>query len=239
MFDDVLIITPKLDLSGLERLPELESLIGQMLPAYEQYVKRFGTGSYSNAVRVYAPHRILNENDEFRARCSEYFFWDGPDTEVSQADLSEAVIIADTLDGDEIVFLPHKKAGLYFLPRHSDNAKWIGHDLDEAIKYICESGQVYDDIPHKYFQSWVDRKRIELVNNQADFAFADYEQKFRGLITADIVEFSLDDEYLSLLSREIEGSISLFGKRVFIEYDQDINLESILATIEGFGYQRV
>lgn len=117
-------------------LQELESIIGRKLPEYEAFIKKFGTGTYSGVVRVYPPQRILAEYKDFQSRWQKNFFWDGAHSEISPQDLSQAIIFADTIDGDEFVFIKNHKPGFYILPRESVVGK-------SKVQFLCLGNDSY------------------------------------------------------------------------------------------------
>jgi hypothetical protein len=129
---------------------------GAPLPAYEEFMNTLGEGIYSTAVRVYPPSRILAEISIFRNRWQQYFNWAASDSDLSQQDLIDAVVLGDSFDGDEIVTTP-TQAGVFILPRHRDRIVRVGDDFDDAITYICDSGEIYTDTDFHYFETVVDR----------------------------------------------------------------------------------
>jgi len=71
--------------------------------------ERFGEGLLAGYVRVYPPHQILkgdNNVNAWRERIDEYWFWDAGKDVLSKDRALECVIVADTMDGDELVAHP-------------------------------------------------------------------------------------------------------------------------------------
>jgi hypothetical protein len=63
------------------------------------------------AISVYPPRRILtgdNNLTEWRQRIGQYWFWDKGRDLISKEQAQQSIIIGDTLEGDELVFLPNQ-----------------------------------------------------------------------------------------------------------------------------------
>ena len=101
---------------------------GNFPAGYHDFMTMVGPGILGGMVRLYPPSRIDAEQSEWRQRIDEFWFWgDGP--LLSAVDAQQAVRIADTLGGDELVFHPRKPNRLMLLPHE-----------DEEVILISESG---------------------------------------------------------------------------------------------------
>lgn len=236
MFDinTVRLINKKSDKPSKDEVSALRKLLNVQLPQYEEFVLKLGDGCLSDAVRVYSPERIFAELDQFRERWKEYFLWDGAGSELEKGFEISAVPIADSLQGDEIVQFGE---GLYILPRYSNVAKLVAKDLFGGIEYICESGEVFDDVDDYYFESYKNRGRLKFINSE----FTSFE---RVINIANSFEYvhrrdSIEDEFLSLEIPSIEGTISFFSDEAAVVYDLDYNTTSIVETLKRNGYSIV
>ncbi|TWT34317.1 hypothetical protein [Blastopirellula retiformator] len=229
MIDQIFAITKKLDIPNPKVIERVESLFHADLPQLRQYWKRLGVGTLSVAMRVYSPERIEGELEEFRRRWKEYFLWGGVGSAVEPGFEADAIIIADSLDGDEVIQLPD---GLYLLPRHRDVAVRIGDDLVDAIRYICSSGQIYTDIQFFWFESWVDRLSREFLADQLDFATA---RDFVNALPAAYYQEEPEDNYVSALLPDIEGSLTFIGAQAILHSDRYADVAEYVAALKELG----
>ena len=136
---ELLVARRGVELSDAESLAALEGLVGPLPEGYGPFVSRFGAAEVEDFVRVYPPSSIVEDLGAFRERWSEYWFWESDDRSApSQAIASQIVIVADSFDGDEVVFVEGSPERLWLLPRNSDEAVPIGSTFDQAIAFVCE-----------------------------------------------------------------------------------------------------
>jgi hypothetical protein len=101
-------------------LDALRKTIKSELPAgYVELVIAHGPGTLAGRARVFGPRTIIRERKKWHARLARYWFW-GAGPLLTQADAKRAVLVADTLDGDELVFHPSAPDTLLVLPRESE-----------------------------------------------------------------------------------------------------------------------
>lgn len=228
------LLTPTRKLARLEDVKKLESRFSMVIPEYLEFMENFGEGTISNAVRVYPPQRILAETEAVRKRWADYFLWDDANSELTAQDLIDAVPIADSLDGDEVAFVPCKNA-LYILPRHNDRAKRIGGDLSSAIEYICNSGEIYSDVDFLYFESWENRVNHKLFLEEQRF---DFDLVLSQLKQIEHIHLSVskEDDYISILCPQLEGSVSIFGEEAIIFTVSGIDPTPVMSVLQSLGY---
>lgn len=157
MFDQVVVIGEPLQRSTSDEVRAAEESLKIKFPeGYEEYVTRFGKGIFGGTyIRIYLPTRILsgeNNNDEWRERIGEYWFWDEGRDVLSKAAAIECVIIGDTWDGDELIVHPSDPEKIYILPRHSEMIYVAGHGLPEAIEWLCSSGVLTEAFDERNFE---------------------------------------------------------------------------------------
>lgn len=107
---------------ALERLRA--GLAKQLPDGYEDMMRAVGPGVLRHTVRVHGPRQILGEVAEWRRRIKKYWFW-GKGPLLSKSAAQKAVRIADTLDGDELVFVPSEPDTLLMLPREDEEVQLL------------------------------------------------------------------------------------------------------------------
>ncbi len=131
----------------------LEVRLGVRFPAgYREYVTQLGEGTLNTFVRVLPPWRILQELGEHQGMMAGFWFWESDKVVFSQQQAMESIAIADTLDGDLIVFHPSDPRQLFVLPRNDERLYARGPGLLETINWVC-SGRVLRSFgPNRYFE---------------------------------------------------------------------------------------
>ncbi len=137
---------------------EMQDRLGIELPdGYRDYVTRLGEGRLNVFVRVHPPWRIMAELDEHRGTMSAYWFWESGKVPFGQEEAMESIQIADTMDGDVIVFHPSDHKRIIVLPRHGDRLYVRGPDLLETINWVCSGGAIRRFGPLRYFEPFDSR----------------------------------------------------------------------------------
>src|SRR4051812_24044802 len=96
-----------LDSATAADVERLEKKLGVKLPAgYREFMTTLGDGLLSDYVRVYPPKQISKELKEWRKRIKQYWFWDELPVLLKKDRAIESIVIADTIEGDEVVFHP-------------------------------------------------------------------------------------------------------------------------------------
>ena len=124
---------------------------------YYEYITTLGEGSLGNLVRVYPPWRIIAELDRWRDRIRQYWFWDEGIEVLTDEQAEESIVIADTLNGDELIFHPSQPNRMLVLPRHHDTIFEAGTGLFEAITWLCGSGNLGDPFEPLAFEPFDSR----------------------------------------------------------------------------------
>lgn len=131
----------------------LEAALWIALPAkYREYVTTLGEGALSGFVRIYPPARIQRELTDWRKRIDKYWFWDKSKKLLPKERALEAIIIGDTINGDELIFHPARPKSLFVLPRHADKIFVAGDDLLSAVEWMCTSGKLVKRIREYVFE---------------------------------------------------------------------------------------
>jgi hypothetical protein len=135
-----------------------EASLGTRFPAgFRAWMTTLGCGILSELVRVYGVPRLLEMIVETQARWREYYFWDSSRDLLPKQVVLESIIVADTLDGDEVIFHPSNPDALYLLPRHTERICWIGARFEDALEWLCTSGVVSQPVGSLSFEpsSWL------------------------------------------------------------------------------------
>jgi hypothetical protein len=160
MFENITVVGGPLALSTATDVDVAEAQLGLHFPTgYRQYVTRFGEGVLGGSyIRIYPPHRILNDVLEWRRRIDEYWFWDEGGALLTKEMAVQSVIIGDTLDGDELIVHPNNPERVLVLPRHSGNIFVGGEGLAATIEWLCGSGMLTDAFIERIFEPFDSRQ---------------------------------------------------------------------------------
>jgi hypothetical protein len=180
VFEKVTVVGAPLVLSPPAEVDAAEAQLGIRFPSgYREYVTQFGEGVLGSYVRIYPPRRILsgaNNLIEWRRRIDQYWFWDGSSGTLTKEQALEAVIIGDTLDGDELIVHPGNPERIYVLPRQSEQIYVAGDGLPAAIEWLCTSGTLTEPFPERNFEPFNSQAR-QHGNTAAIEGVADVSRK--------------------------------------------------------------
>lgn len=145
MYDRIEIVGGPLVLSNRTDVEVLENHLGIRMPiGYSEYVTQFGEGILGHFVRIYPPHRILSDLQAWRRRIDEFWFWHQACGFLTKDQALRSIIVADTLDGDELIVHPSNNERIYVLPRQSKDVYAAGEGLPATIDWIFSSGILID-----------------------------------------------------------------------------------------------
>jgi hypothetical protein len=137
-------------------ISDAETRLGVRFPdGYRDFIARFGEGLLAGYVRVYPPYQLLDGDNsiaEWRKRIDEYWFWEEGEAILPKHKALECHIIADTVDGDELVAHPDEPNLLYVLPRYEGAIYVAGSGLLPAIEWLLTSGALTDPIEDRSFE---------------------------------------------------------------------------------------
>jgi hypothetical protein len=124
---------------------------------YREYVTTLGEGTLGHFIRVYPPWRVLAELDSWRDRIRQYWFWDAGSDVLTDEQAEESIIIADTLNGAELIFHPSQSNRLLVLPRDDEVICEAGANLIDAIDWLCGSGKLIERFEPREFEPFDSR----------------------------------------------------------------------------------
>lgn len=139
---------------------KLEALLWITLPAeYRQYVTQLGEGVLGGSlIRIYPPKKILAELEGWRARIRKYWFWEKSQKLLPKQRALEAVILGDTLQGDELIFHPMKPDRFFVLPRGGEKAFELQGSFLDALEWMCSSGKLTKPFKERNFEPFDGKK---------------------------------------------------------------------------------
>jgi hypothetical protein len=156
VFEKVTVAGVPLVLSSPAEVDAAEMQLGIRFPSgYREYITRLGEGVLGGYIRIYPPRRILsgaNNVAAWRRRIDQYWFWGGGSNALTKWQALEAVIIGDTLDGDELIVHPANPERIYILPRQSEEIYVAGDGLPAAIEWLCTSGALTKPFLERNFE---------------------------------------------------------------------------------------
>lgn len=149
---------------------------GAALPeGYSNYVTRFGEADDSGAVRVYRPTHVLEHRGWWRRRIDAYWFWAAAADGFDQDAAYESYVLADTFEGDEILWHP-ERAGFYVLPRNHDQVIARAMNFESVVAWAVSAGDL----------ARVSMRRIAPLRDRVSHAFK-YGDLERALVVATLV----------------------------------------------------
>jgi predicted DNA-binding WGR domain protein len=155
----VKIVGGPLILATDKEVDALEEKLGSFPQGYRDYIKTLGEGILGGTfVRVYGPGTIGKQLDAWRKRIEEYWFWDEGSAVLTKNRAVESVIIADTLQGDELLFHPEEPNRLLVLPRHKEKIFVAGSTVLEAVEWMCGSGKLTRRFQEREFKPFETRQ---------------------------------------------------------------------------------
>lgn len=120
-----------------EEVRALENKLWLKFPqGYQEYITHFGEGVLAETLRIYPPRRIEEELEQWRQRIKDYWFWDNEPILLPKERAMEAIVLGDTLYGDELVFHPSKPKKIFILPHDEEKVVLAGNDLLDIIQEI-------------------------------------------------------------------------------------------------------
>jgi len=150
---DVNVVHEPLVLVASSEVDALESdLWIKLPPGYHEFVTKLGEGELSGFVRVYSPRQIRDELPEWRRRIGRYWFWKESEELLPKERAIECVILADTLNGDELVYHQGRPESLFVMPRDTNTVTELGNDFLVAIDWMCSSGELTEPISEREFE---------------------------------------------------------------------------------------
>lgn len=232
--DGVVVTTPRLNLSTAEDVATLEAELGlSMPPGYEHFVTTYGEGTFCDMLQICSPARVRRLLAEFRERWAEFWFWDGL---ITQAEMADAVVVADTDAGDEFVLHPGHEQ-LMCLPRDDERVYPVGSTLTELIDWYCTSGVLIRPERVRSFESWIERR----YENWSGGNFEDVRTAVAALGIHEVEDLDAEERSATFHIPAIGGHVSVRRPEsptyVHMQYDAQLAevVEPVVAALLEAG----
>ena len=247
MFEDVYRVDQQASQVGPDEVTELDDLLGGRTPlGYREFVTELGDGVCSGYVRVYPPARVLAEYESVQDRVQECFFWDAGSAVATRDDLATAVIVADTLAGDEVFVHPDTDR-LLVLPREEEGIYAFPNDLRDVLTWLLTSGTLTPALPQP--------PTFETAHGQQHRGFAGAPGLTQEAVAAAVAGLADgarkddvadgDDDYIQQFLPSVGGYVfvsgegeDLFATFSMIESASAEDVEAVTAALLGSGLVR-
>jgi hypothetical protein len=124
-------------------IDEAERALGLALPVgYRSYVARFGEAVDTLMLRVHPPTRVVAELAGRRTQLDAYWFWAPASDGFGADEAYRSIMLADTLQGDQLLFFPERPDRFYVLPRHARSIAMLRGTFEQACAWIVEGGEL-------------------------------------------------------------------------------------------------
>jgi hypothetical protein len=159
----VYLVNRHLQKTTRRELAGLRNLLDPLPRGYGEFVTTFGSGDLCDVLRIWTPEEIRRRVPEYRKYVEQTLeLLKG----VPRADFLNAVPIAMSIDGDEIVVCPDHPRSLFLLPRQDMWVHRLPRGLERPLLWerVTDKSRRYS--PHEqdfyYFQSDVRRASVSL-----------------------------------------------------------------------------
>ena len=106
-------------------------------PGYQDLLNQTGVGMLTGWLQLLDVDRVVDDLEAFRERIVEDWCWED---EPEEAERTQLVLLAETVNGDEMVWGP--TSGFWLLPADEDEAVALGERFDQAISALFEAGSL-------------------------------------------------------------------------------------------------
>lgn len=139
LFADTYLVTDKLETFTHEDVDAAEAALGTRFPAgYREYVTTLGWGEYCGYVNVFPPRMIVEGQSGETPPLLEFCrSWNGAEFGITPERLAKSVMIANSINGDWIVFEASLPETIYILPSEESVMHKVGA-LTDVLKWLYE-----------------------------------------------------------------------------------------------------
>ncbi len=169
MFEDIYLVNDDVELIEPEVIDELEVSIGCRLPrGYREILTKLGVGTYCDLINLITPKDVIDRTAKQRELWGAYYDWERGGHILSLDRAKNAYLIAQSIDGDDILLHPEDSSRLFVLPRHNDTVYWLDSDFSDPLAWQSEDGPVNQPPPFRYFEPYLNCAQIELFTARRD-----------------------------------------------------------------------
>jgi hypothetical protein len=146
MYENLYRIGGKLQPLPMSDVTEVEKQLGLKFPTgYSEYITELGEGYYCGHARVHLPAQILQEYKSRQEFWSGEYWWES--NQWTREIAGQCIPIADSLDGDQLLFYPLGNE-FYYLDRGSIEVFKAGSVLQDALNvFVSVSAHHSYNIP--------------------------------------------------------------------------------------------
>ncbi len=213
MFEHVIIIGSNVPVASTADKAPGASQLEFTIPGYLEYRNLFNDGTYCGIVKVFTERKIIEEHLEFKIRVSEIDnAWWITETLTPQK-FTESYLIADSLDGDSLLFHPPENA-FFFLNRGKLLVQSAGNSLLSALTVFVEGA--YN---HAFNVPFFLPNDLEISSYQADPENTSYSELVNAV---DLLNFhsksDIHDYEAYFFIEELSGLLHIYdtGEEILI-----------------------
>ncbi len=217
--DQIYLVSPKKEIVDLAGLKDLEDRLKVNLPNdYCEFLIRFGGGDFCGCLSHFNCRDLLEGQQRYQSIFREFYLWDTKTSALSKQEVIEAIWLARSIDGDEIVFHPSKSPGLFLLPRNSETILPIGSRWEQVLDFFAYSGVVFKTSQFPWFCTFKDRCRLHLVKDEE----IDHDEAEQLAVNAFGLDRKVQDEtreFTSFFCPNISGYVHVYSDSFDIHHD--------------------
>lgn len=127
---------------GRRRLEAFEAAVGRGPPSWLVWLARFGAGTFAGRLRFATPERALRDTRRFQRtyRDEDPTFF--TNSAVLGGRARELVLIASSIEGDRLGYLPNAPDRLFVLPRNGSEIEVMSHLGQVLTRYATLAARV-------------------------------------------------------------------------------------------------
>ena len=165
-FADTYLVTDKLETYTHKEVDAAEAQLGTAFPAgYREYVTTLGKGEYCGYVNVFPPEQIVENQVAEKPPLKDFCHsWDGADFGITSERLAKSVMIANSINGDWVVFEASLPETIYILPS-DESVMYKVKTLADVLEWLYEPE---GNLRFRYFTSMaslLEQKHIPVPRN--------------------------------------------------------------------------
>lgn len=177
-FSEIYIVSDKQEIHPEASYNLAEQELGVELPTiYKKYVTTFGRGLYCDFIRLFAPSDLIKRKDMYSRP------WDGRSKVISSEEANTAIILADSIEGDHIVFFPSRPDDVFVFLRGSIylDLCHIPAGFSNLSIWIDEEGAVERQSSFQFFTPWIDRAKYAIDTKDQTISLERVQQEIEKL----------------------------------------------------------
>jgi hypothetical protein len=158
-FDHIYLVSDKQRVFSASELTDVERALDVELPdLYKLLLQIVGHGLYCDHIRLFSPEELVTRNAALsKASDSD---WAAQSRIITPDIINSRILLADTIDGDHIIWSPRMPEKVYVLLRGNGYRKAciIPYGFRDLMLWVDDDGRFEATAPLAYFTSWIDRQ---------------------------------------------------------------------------------